>query len=68
MKFTTAEYNKIEDEIIRRIERKVQMGATRECATRWAILDQFVKLGLIDQNTEVYTLNPSALARINIGD
>ena len=66
MKFTIAEYNEIEDSIILRIEKRMQMGATHECATRWAISDKFINLGLIDSHAGVVIMDERALVRVNI--
>jgi len=66
MKFTTAEYNKIEDSIIQRIERKLAMGATHECAVRWSLETEFIKLGILDSNYGVVIMDKRALVRVNI--
>ena len=65
MKLSNVEYCEIEDRICREVERKMADGHSLSGAIRGSIENEFIKLGLIENNTKVFILNPNALVGIN---
>ena len=69
MTLSKAEYYKIEESLCRQIERRMEMGATHECATRWCLLNHFIKMGLVDKDIlggTVVICSYDRLVRINV--